>query len=48
MFSYILHWHFYGGTDIKNLPASSGDVGLIHGLERSPEVEKGNHASILA
>ena len=48
MFCYILHWHFHGGTDIKNLPASSGDAGLIHGLERSPEVEKGNHPSILA
>ena len=32
---------------VKNLPASTGDVGLIPELGRSPE-ENGNHSSILA
>ena len=27
---------FYGGSEVKNPPASVGDVGLISGLERSP------------
>jgi len=32
---------FPGGSVVKNLPASSGDVGSIPGLERSPGEGKG-------
>ena len=27
---------YTGGTEVKNLPASAGDVGLIPGSQRSP------------
>ena len=30
---------FPAGAVVKNPPASAGDVGLIHGLKRSPEKE---------
>jgi len=33
---------FPGGTVVKNLPANSGDVGLIRGSGRSREVGSGN------
>ena len=31
-----------GGSVVKDLPASAGDLGLITGLERSPAVGTGN------
>ena len=33
---------------VKNLPANSGDAGLIPGLGRSPEKEMATHSTILA
>ena len=33
---------------VKSLPASTGDVGLIPGLGRSPGLEMASHSSILA
>ena len=33
---------FPGGSVVKNLPASAGDVGSILGLERSPGEGNGN------
>ena len=39
---------FPGGSVVKNPPANAGDVGLIHGLGRSPGRGNGNHPSILA
>ena len=33
---------FPGGSEVKNLPAKAGDVGLIPGSGRSPVVGKGN------
>ena len=33
---------FPGGSVVKNLPANSGDMGLIPGLGRSPGEENGN------
>ena len=42
---------FPGGTVVKNLSVNVGDkrdVGLIPGLERSPEQEMAAHSSILA
>ena len=33
---------FSGGSMVKNLPASAGNVGLIPGLGKSPEEENGN------
>ena len=33
---------------VKNLPANSGDMGLIHGQEDSLEKEMATHSSILA
>ena len=41
-------WAFLGGSVVKNLPASAGDVGLIPELERSLEKEMATHSSILA
>ena len=35
-------WSFPAGTVVKNLPANSGDVGLIRGSGRSREVGSGN------
>ena len=32
----IEHLGFPGGSAVKNLPASAGDIGLIPGLGRSP------------
>ena len=31
-----------GGSEVKNLPANAGDVGLISGLRRSPGKGNGN------
>jgi len=33
---------FPGGSMVKNLPANTGDAGLIPGLGRSSEVGNGN------
>ena len=33
---------FPDGSVVKNLPASAGDMGLIHGSGRSPGEENGN------
>ena len=33
---YYLHGGFWGGSVVKNLPASAGDLGSIPGLGRSP------------
>ena len=33
---------FPGGSVVKNLPANSGDVGSVPGLERSPGEGNGN------
>ena len=33
---------FPGGLVVKNLPTNAGDVGLIHGLGRSPGGGHGN------
>ena len=33
---------YLGGSVVKNLPANTGDVGLIPGSGRSPGEEKGN------
>ena len=41
-------WDFPGGSVLKNLPANSGDVGLIPGSGRSLEREMATHCSILA
>ena len=35
-------WGFPGGSVVKHLPASTGDVGLIPGLGRSPAAGNGN------
>ena len=37
-----------GASVVKNLPASAGDTGLIHGLGGSPGVGNATHSSILA
>ena len=37
-----MKWVFPGGSVVKNLPASAGDVGLILGSGRSPEEGNGN------
>ena len=39
---------FLGGSVVKNLPASAGDVGSIPGSGTSPEKEMATHSSILA
>ena len=33
---------FPGGSEVKNLPANEGDMGLIPGSGRSPGVGNGN------
>ena len=33
---------FPGGSEVKNLPANAGDMGLISGWERSPGGGNGN------
>ena len=38
---------FPGGSVVKNLPANTGDMGLIPGLGRSPGEENTTHSSIL-
>ena len=38
---------FPGGSVVKNLPANSGDGGLIPGSERYLEKEMAAHSSIL-
>ena len=38
---------FPGGSVVKNLCASVGDVGSIPGSERSPEKEMATHSVIL-
>ena len=43
--NYWFNTGFPGGSVVKNLPANAGgpgDLGLIHGLGRSPEVGNGN------
>ena len=40
--------HTPGGSAVKNLPASEGNVGLIPGSGRSPMKEMTTHSSILA
>ena len=46
------HVHFgeihFGGSVVKNLPASSGVAGLIPGLEDPLEKEIATHSSTLA
>ena len=37
-----LVWDFPGGSVVKNLPANTGDTGLIHGLGTSPGGGNGN------
>ena len=39
---------FLGGSVIKDLPPSAGDVGSFPGSRRSPGEENGNHACTLA
>ena len=39
---------FPDGSVVKNPPTSSGDVGSIPGLGKSPEKEMATHSSILA
>ena len=39
---------FPGGSVVKNLPASAGDVGSSPGLEDPMEEEMATHSSILA
>ena len=36
------YWYFWGGSEVKKLPAKVGDAGLIHGLGRSPGRGNGN------
>ena len=36
------HRGFPGGSMVKNLPATAGDVGLVPGLGRSPGGRNGN------
>ena len=38
---------FPGGSVVKNLPAKTGDTGLIPGSGRSPGEEMATHSSIL-
>ena len=35
-------WGFFGGSVVKNPPASAGDMGSISDLGRSPEEGNGN------
>ena len=37
-----MHMGFTGGSGVKNLPASAGDVGSIFGSGRSPGEKYGN------
>ena len=39
---------FLGGTVVKNLPASAGDAGSIHGSGRCLEEGMATHSSVLA
>ena len=39
---------FPGGSAVKYLPATAGDVGSIPGSGRPPEEEMATHSSILA
>ena len=39
---------FPGGSVIKNLPANTGDMGLIFGQEDPLEKEMATHSSILS
>ena len=38
----VIYTGFPGGSVVKNLPANSGDLGLICGLGRSPGRGHGN------
>ena len=38
---------FFGGSVVKNLPASEGDTGLVLGWEDPLEKEMATHSSIL-
>ena len=40
--AYSLIWGFPGGSVVKNLPASAGDLGSIPGSGRSPGEGNGN------
>ena len=38
----MINWGFPGGSEVKDLPASAGDTGLIPGLGRCPGEGNGN------
>ena len=44
----VLMWGFPGGSVVKNMPANTGDMGLILGWEDPLEWEMETHPSILA
>ena len=44
----ILRKGFPGGSVVKNLPANTGDPGLIPGSGRSLEEKTATHSSMLA
>ena len=48
MWWYYKKMGFPDGSVVKNPPTSSGDVGSIPGLGKSPEKEMATHSSILA
>ena len=48
IFSQWSLWGFPGGSEVRNLPASTGDVDLIPGLEDILGKEMAAHSSILA
>ena len=39
---YVQGWGFHCGSVVKNLPANTGDMGLIPGFGRSPGEGNGN------
>ena len=41
-------WASLVGSEVKNLPANAGDVGLNPGVKRSLEKEMAAHSSVLA
>ena len=48
MYSLDILLFLFGTSVIKNLPASTGDLGSIPGLEDPLEKEMATHSSILA
>ena len=42
IYIYIIYKSFSGSSEVKNLPANAGDVGLILGPGRYPGEGKGN------